>query len=180
MDYGKYRIPTGTFYINRTASLLNMYFGALWGQGKYVESYHGSQIYLNHKQLENKRVSLTDACQRAQEFLSMVSGVRNVFTSLQLLSNSNPDFVKVRNGFNPERCGDILIEVSPGWRLYNEDNMQSQMSRASFIPFPIIFYGADIKSEKVTSSVSIERIAPTIAKSIRIRAPNACSSEPLF
>ena len=180
VDYGKYRIPSGTFYINRTASLLNMYFGALWGQGKYVESYHGSQIYLNHKQLEIKRVSLTEACQRAQEFLSMVSGVRNVFTSLQLLSNSNPDFVKVRNGFNPERCGDILIEVSPGWRLYNEDNMQSQMSRASFIPFPIIFYGADIKPEKVTSPVSIERIAPTIAKSIRIRAPNACSSEPLF
>lgn len=180
VDYGKYRIPTGTFYINRTASLLNMYFGALWGQGKYVESCFGTQIYLNHKQLESKRVSLTDACQRAQEFLSMVSGVRNVYTSLQLLSNSNPDFMKVRNAFNPERCGDIMIEVTPGWRLYNEDNFQSQLSRASYIPFPIIFYGANIKADRITTPVSIDRIAPTIAKSIRIRAPNACSAEPLF
>ena len=180
VDYGKYRIPSGTFYINRTASLLNMYFGALWGQGKYVESCFGSQIYLNHKQLENKRVSLTDACQRAQEFLTMVSGVRNVYTSLQLLSNSNPDFIKVRNGFCPERCGDILIEVSPGWRLYNEDNQQSELSRASYIPFPIIFFGANIKAERITSPVTVDRIAPTVAKSIRIRAPNACSAEPLF
>ena len=180
IDYAKYRIPTGTFYINRTASLLNMYFGALWGQGKYVEACFGSQIFLNHKQLENKRISLTDACQRAQEFLSMVSGVRNVFTSLQLLANSNPEFVKVRNGFNPSRCGDILIEVSPGWRLYNEDNMQSQLSRASYIPFPIIFYGCDIKAERVSIPVTVERIAPTVAKAIRIRAPNACSAEPLF
>lgn len=180
IDYAKYRIPTGTFYINRTASLLNMYFGALWGQGKYVEGCFGSQIFLNHKLLENKRVSLTDACQRAQEFLSMVSGVRNVFTSLQLLANSNPEFVKVRNGFNPSRCGDILIEVSPGWRLYNEDNQQSQLSRASYIPFPIIFYGCDIKAERVSTPVTVERIAPTVAKAIRIRAPNACSAEPLF
>ena len=180
VDYGKYRIPSGTFYINRTASLLNMYFGALWGQGKYVESCFGSQIYLNHKQLENKRVSLIDACQRAQEFLTMVSGVRNVYTSLKLLSNSNPDFIKVRNGFCPERCGDILIEVSPGWRLYNEDNQQSELSRASYIPFPIIFFGANIKAERITSPVTVDRIAPTVAKSIRIRAPNACSAEPLF
>ena len=180
VDYAKYRIPTGTFYINRTASLLNMYFGALWGQGKYVEACFGTQIFLNHKTLESKRVSLTDACQRAQEFLAMVSGVRNVHTSLQLLSNSNPDFVKIRNGFNPERCGDILVEVSPGWRLYNEDNLQSQLSRASYTPFPIIFFGANIKPERVTTPVTVDRIAPTVAKSIRIRAPNACSAEPLF
>lgn len=180
VDYGKYRIPSGTFYINRTASLLNMYFGALWGQGKYVESCFGSQIYFNHKQLENKRVSLMEACQRAQEFLAMVSGVRNVYTSLQLLANSNPDFIKVRNGFCPERCGDILIEVSPGWRLYNEDNQQSELSRASYIPFPIIFFGANIKAERITAPVTVDRIAPTVAKSIRIRAPNACSAEPLF
>ena len=36
VDYEKYRIPTGTFYINRTANLLNMYLGAIYGQGKYT------------------------------------------------------------------------------------------------------------------------------------------------
>ncbi|MGN0282221.1 MAG: alkaline phosphatase family protein [Prevotella sp.] len=180
VDYSKYRIPSGTFYINRTAGLLNMYFSALWGQGKYVEAYYGSHIYLNHKLFEGKRLSISDACQRAQEFLSMVAGVRNVFTSQQLLSNSNPEFVKVRNGFCPERCGEIIVEVSPGWRLCNEDTQQSQLSRASYTPFPIIFYGANIQAERITIPVTVDRIAPTVAKCIRIRAPNACSSEPLF
>lgn len=179
-DYSKYRIPTGTFNMTRSANLLNVYMGAIWGQGRYVESCYHNQMFLNQKLLESKRVSLTDACQRAQEFLTQLSGVRNVYSSLQLLTSTSEQIQKVRNGYNPARCGDILIEVSPGWKLFNEDNQETQLSRASFVQFPIIFYGAGTKAERVTDHVTIDRIAPSIAKAIRIRAPNACSAEPLF
>ena len=179
-DYAQYRIPTGSFYIDRTANLLNMFLGAIWGQGRYVEASFKNQIFLNHKLLESKRISLTDAGQRAQEFISQLEGVRNVYTALQLLASNNPQIDKVRNGFNPERHGDILIEVLPGWRVLNESGQDNQLSRASFIPFPIIFYGAETKADRVKTPVTIDRIAPTIAKTIRIRAPNACSAEPLF
>jgi len=179
-DYQKYRIPSGTFYINRTASLLNMYFGAIWGQGRWVESCFRNQMFLNHKLLESKRVSLTDALQRAQEFLSQVAGVRNIYTSLQLIQGNNEEIFRVRNGFNAERSGDILIDVAAGWHLQNEDTQETELSRASFIQFPIIIYGAGTKAERITDVVTTDRIAPTIAKTIRIRAPNACSSEPLF
>lgn len=178
--YDQYRIPTGTFYINRTSNLLNMYYGAIWGQGRWVEACFGNQLFLNHQLLESKRVSLTDAGQRAQEFLSQLSGVRNVYTGLQLLTSTSEMTQKIRAGYNPERCGDILIEVSPGWKILNEDTQQTELQRASFIQFPIFFYGADVKAETVADHVTVDRIAPTIAKSIRIRAPNACSAEPLF
>ena len=179
-DYDKYHVPTGIFYINRTANLLNMYFGAIWGQGRYVETCYGNEIYLNHKLLESKRISLTDATQRAQEFISQISGVSNVYTSIQLLSGNNQQIYKIRNGFNSEHSGDILIEVSPGWQLQNETSQETHLSRASFTQFPIIIYGAGTKAERIKTPVNIDRIAPTIAKTIRIRAPNACSSEPLF
>lgn len=178
-DYGKYNIPSGTFFINRTANLLNMYFGALWGQGKYVETCFGTQMFFNHSLFEQKRVSFADATGRAQEFLGQISGIRNVYTSLQLLASGNENIQKIRNGFNPERNGDIIIEVAPGWKLLNEDNLESQLARASFIQFPIIIYGAGTKAERILTHVTTDRIAPTISKAIRIRAPNACSSEPL-
>ena len=76
--------------------------------------------------------------------------------------------------------GDIIIKVAPGWRLLNEDNQETFYSRTGFIPFPIIFYGAGTEAEHVAIPVTTDRIAPTIAKSIRIRAPNACTAEPLF
>ena len=179
-DYANYRIPSGTFYMSRTCNLMNMYFGAIWGQGKYVETFFRNQIFLNHSLLETKKISITDATNRAQEFLAMMSGVRNVYTSLQLLTGNNEHLLKIRNGFNPENCGDLVIETAPGWKLLNEDTHEQELTRSSFIPFPIIFYGANTSAERVSRPVTTDRIAPTVARAIRIRAPNACSSEPLF
>lgn len=179
-DYEKFKIPSGTFYLNRTANLLNMYLGALWGQGQYIETSFGREVFINHKLIESKQISLAEATKRSQEFLLQMSGVRNVYTSQQLLSEHNPQLAKVRNGFFAERCGDIIIEVAPGWKIINENTQESTHSRASYIPFPIIFLGAATKAHKVETPVTTDRIAPTIAKAIRIRAPNACMSEPLF
>ena len=179
-DYERFRIPTGTFYMNRTAGLINMYLGAIWGQGQYVETTFRNQMFLNHQLLESKKVSIAEASSRAQELLAMMSGVRNVYTSLQLLTGQTQEIQKTRNGFNPERCGDLVIEAAPGWRVLNEDSQQTELSRASLIQFPIIFYGADIEAQHLKTPVTADRIAPTVARAIRIRAPNACSVEPLF
>lgn len=179
-DYTTYRIPTGTFYINRAAGLLNMYFGAIWGQGRYIETCTDNQLYINHKLLEQKRVALTDFYQRAREFLLQMEGVKNVYNALQLLSENNSQTVKVRNGFHPQHNGDIIIEVNPGWHLQNEDTGEDRLSQSSAIPFPIILYGTNIQSEQVNTPVTTDRIAPTLSRAIRIRAPNACSSEPLY
>ena len=179
-DYAKYRIPTGTFYMSRTADLLNMYLGALWGQGKYVETTFRNHIFLNHDLLDKKKISISEATSRAQELLVMMEGVRNVYTSLQLLTISNEQIQRVRMGYHPERCGDLVIETAPGWRVLTENTGDSEHQRASFVQFPIIFYGAGITPQRIGQPVTTDRIAPTIARRMRIRAPNACSAEPLF
>lgn len=163
VDYERYRIPTGTFYINRTANLLNMYLGAVFGHGAYVEACYKNQIYIDRKQLEQRRISFDDVAARSRELLSQASGVAGVALS----------------AYNPTVSGDLIIEVTPGWRLVNEDTGEEYMSRAAFVPFPIILYGATIEPERVTTPAATDRIAPTIAKAIRIRAPNACAVAPL-
>ena len=178
-DLSQYRIPTGTFYINRTANLLNMYLGAVYGQGRYVETCYKNEMYLNHKLLEQKRAGISEVLTRCQEFLVQNAGVADVYTTERLL-NGNNDILKLRNGFSPTLSGDIIIEIAPGWQLLNEDTQETFTSRAGFVPFPVIFFGAGVKAEHITTPVTVDRIAPTIAKCIRIRAPNACSSEPLF
>ena len=178
-DLKQYRIPSGTFYINRTASLLNMYLGAIYGQGRYVEQCFSNEIYLNHRLIEQKRLSMHDILNRSQEFLLQNAGVADVYTSERLLAGNN-DIQLIRAGFNPTLSGDIIINIAPGWRLLNENTQQTFTSRANIVPFPIIFFGAGIKHDKISTPVTVDRIAPTIAKTIRIRAPNACSAAPLF
>ena len=179
-DYSPYHIPTGIFYINRASNLLNMYLGALWGQGQYVEACYDNQLFLNHKLLESKRISLTDASQCAQEFIVQMAGVSNVYTRQQLLNNDTSQLSKVRNSFHAHRSGDIIIEVIPGWHLQNEDTNDDILSQVSAPIFPIILYGGGIYPDRVKQPVTTDRIAPTIAKTIHIRAPNACTSDPLF
>ena len=176
----RFHIPTGKFYINRTANLLNMYLGAIYGSEQYVETSFRNQLFLNRKLISKRNIDMGDVLRRSQEFILQLSGVRNVYTSNQLMTSDNVLLEPIRNGFNMERCGDLLIDVAPGWELINEDTNTSTVSRASYIPFPIIFFGTDIKSQRIQTTVTTDRIAPTVARAIRIRAPNACSAEPLF
>lgn len=179
-DYEKYRIPSGTFYIDRTAGLLNMYLGAVWGQEKYVEATYGNQLFFDHKLLEAKKISLTEATAKAQELVVMMSGVKQVYTPLQLLT-SHDDYVQtMRNGFNADRCGDLLIEVAPGWRVLNEDGSQTGQPRSAETAFPIVFYGAGMSAGISSEPASAVRIAPTLSHLLHIRKPNACTAAPLF
>ena len=156
-----------------------MYLSAIYGQGRYAEACHQNQIYLNHKLIEQKHVSMSEILDRSKEFLVLSAGVSDVYTSERLLAGNN-DIQKIRNGFNPIISGDIIIEVTPGWKLLNEDTQETFTSRSGYVPFPIIIYGAGTKPQRINTQVTVDRIAPTIAKSIRIRAPNACSAAPLF
>ena len=179
IDLNQFRIPTGTFYINRTASLLNMYLSAIYGSGRYVSQCFNNQIYLNLQLIEQKRISLSELLKKCQSFLFQNAGVADVYTSERLLSGSE-DVQKLRAGFNPTTSGDIIIEVSPGWKLLNEDTQQSYTNRIGDITFPVFFLGNNIAHEHISLPVTADRVTPTLARAIRIRAPNACASTPLF
>jgi len=168
------------FTINRAANLLNMYLGAVYGSAQYVEACHKNQLYLNRKLIEKKNLNLGEVLRQAQEFVLQMAGVRNVYTSTQLMTSDSQLLQRVRNGFNIEKCGDLIFDISPGWQLVNEETNITSISRASYIPFPIIFFGNNMAAQRIVSPVTVDRIAPTIARAIRIRAPNACSAEPLF
>lgn len=177
----KYRIPTGNFTINRCAALLNMYLVAMYGGGNYVETFYNDQIFLDHKLLEQKQLKLSEVLAHCEDFLFQFSGIRDVYTSNRLIQGAwTPGISNVRNGYNPKCSGDITIQVVPGWNLVNEDRHSSKMQRDSFFEFPLIFYGYNIKNEKISTPITVDCIAPTVAHHIRIRAPNGCSTAPLF
>lgn len=180
-DLSAYRIPTGVFDVRRAATLLNMYLSAVYGQGKYIEACLGTQFYLNHRLVETKQLYLTEVLERSQDFLMQLSGVKDVYTSQRLAQGAwTPGISRIRAGYNARVSGDIMVEVASGWHYVNEDNHEDQLVRASFVPYPIIFYGYGVPAGKVETPVTVDCIAPTLSKAMRIRAPNACASAPLF
>lgn len=176
-DLTPYRIPTGEFNISRAQLLLNMYLVAIYGEGKYVEANMGGQLYLDQTLIERRGLNMAELLERCQDFLIQMQGVRDVYTSRRLaLSSADRLISRIRNGYNPARSGDILIKVAPGWQLTNETIDERRLVRDSYLAFPLILMGAGVKAEKVELPVTVDQVAPTISKAIRIRAPNGCAA----
>ncbi len=179
-DLTTYRIPTGTFDVKRAASMLNIYLSAIYGPGNYIEATNATQFYLNHDFIEKQQINLSELLERSQDLLARFSGVKDVYTSLRLLQGGwTPEISKIRGAYHTEHSGDIILTTAPGWRYVNSETKQQSLTRESYIPFPIIFYGFNIPNEKITVPTTVDYIAPTLAKTLRIRAPNACDLAPL-
>lgn len=180
VDYAKYNVPSGTVFINRTANLLNMYLSAIYGQAHYVEAFKDEHIYLDHKLIERKKLRLNEVLERSREMLIMSDGIRNAYTSFNLASASDSRLTLIRNGYNTDVCGDIILDVAPGWKVLNEETKQQRQWKQYSFEFPIIFYGAGAKRETVLTPVTIDQIAPTISRHLRIRAPDASTKASLY
>ena len=179
-DIGIYRIPGGEFYLNRCATLLNMYLMATYGEGQYVEGFYNQQIYLNRKLIEEKQLNLAEVQQKSAEFLVQFSGVNKVYSAYHLLLGSwSPQIDRIRNGFHRHRSGDLIIEVLPGWTVMQENGNDNRVVRAAAVPAPLILLGKGIKPETIRIPVAVDRVAPTLSSAMRIRAPNACTATPL-
>ena len=180
-DTGIYRIPGGEFHIKRCATLLNMYLMATYGPGQYVETYYGLQIYLNHKLLEEKQLDLTEIQEKSAAFLVQFSGVNKVYSAQRLLLGSwSPDIDPIRNSYHRKRSGDLLIDVLPGWTVIQESGQNNYTIRLAGTPAPLILIGGGIQPETIRIPIHTDRIAPTLSRVMRIRAPNGCNASPLL
>lgn len=174
-------IPGGEFHINRCVTLLNMYLMATHGQGEYIEAYYNNQIYLNHDLLEKKQLSLANIQKEAADFIIQFSGVNEVYSANRLLLGGwSPEVENIKNGYHRKRSGDLVIDVLPGWTLMNSDSYENTLVRQTPVLTPLIFWGDQIKPAIITTPTHITKIAPTIAHSIKIRAPNAAKAIPLM
>lgn len=179
-DLAKFRIPTGLFSMKKASALLNMYLMAVYGPGQYVETTYNSEVYLNKKLIEDKQLYFTEVLQRSQDFLIQLEGVQDVFTSNQVTVGAwSPRTERIRNSYHPRRSGDLLIDVSSGWRLETENRPEPVLIREAYINFPLFFLDCHIKNKVIETPVTVDCIAPTLAQFMRIRAPNACAAFPL-
>ncbi len=175
-------LPGGEFHLERCKALLNMYLMALHGQGQWVEAYDGLQFYLNRKLIEEHKLTLEEVQAQSAAFLIQMSGVREVYTSTGLLRAAWISKLQhLRNAYHRERSGDLWVEVMPGWTVVDATNPDGNyVVRSAAVPQPLFFIGNSVEPGRIVEPVTMDCVAPTVSKSIRIRAPNACSAAPLF
>lgn len=169
----------GEFNVSRCTALLNSCLISIYGQGQWVDGYNDGQIYLNHQYIEKQGKRLSEVTQEAADFVSMMSGVDEVFTMQQLVYNDYSDrLTKQRNRYNKETGGDLIIKLEPGWNIRpdNHSTPLPQQRNNAYQGMAVIYAPSILKPKRISTPTEAIHIAPTVAKCLRIRAPSACSS----
>ncbi len=183
-DDEKWGIPNGEFIPRRAVSLLNVYFVPKYGNGEWVSGYHNGQIFLNHKLIKDNGIDPKSIRTEAADLLLRMSGVSRVWTIDDIeagRAGHNADALK-RNT-QVDYAGDVFIEVTPGWEIVDQNpNNQKEVRstvRTGFMSSPVFFLSPDLKAERITSEIDARTIAPTVARLLRIRSPNASELPPM-
>ena len=173
-------IQAGTFNVSRASMLLNMYLAAKYGQAQYVEANYGNQIYIDHKVVEQQQLQLNDVLAESEAFLVQMEGVSDVYSPRSMALDSHlPEIALIRNGWSAARSGDLTIEANPGWKIVTEQNTEYNYKGHPFTAYPLFMLGPEIEPSHVTEQTSSAAIAPTVARCLRIRAPNGSRAAPL-
>lgn len=171
-DGTKYRLPSGTIYMDRVQGLLNVFLSAKFGKGDYVEGVHGSQLYLDSKLIERLGVDKLDVISHTIEFLKSMDGVEDVFTIYRLGGMLSPEMQYVKNGYYPGSSGDLWIRLMPGWKIVNDVLSESSMIYRTPVMFPIIIYGSGTTPEVVEKMTPANVLSAEVARILHIRRPN--------
>lgn len=176
----------GSYFNSASAvSVLNSYLKPIYGYGEWVQYYHQNQIYLNQVLIEDSKLSLAEVQEKAASFMVQFTGIANAFSTMTLINNEFSDgiFDMAQNSCNQERCGDILINFTPGWIEKNQDDNFSLSAQISpynhIVHVPLIWYGWKIPAKKIYSNIKIEDIAPTLSFILDIALPNASTGSPI-
>lgn len=179
-DDPQWLLPGGEFSARKAMSLLNMYLMARLGNGDWVTAYNRGAFYLNHKLIEQKQLDAEEVRTDAAKFLTRMSGVAGATTIDDILEGRTSD-ARRRNTVVASSA-DIFIDIQPGWTLTDDtySPSESHVVRLAHASAPAILYAPTrIAAGTIATPVDARRIAPTVARLLRIRSPNAASLPPL-
>lgn len=180
-DDPKYRTPTGDFSVKRALSLLNSYLSARYGNGDYVDTYSGSHVYLDHKQIEAMKLDLNEVAEASRDFLVRMSGVNDAYTMGDIMTSALPKMEALRLGTDPKTGGDVVLEFNEGWNIVDDTRFPNdvQVARSSMVLSPFFIMGCGIAPVTIETPVDATALAPTVTQVLRIRSPNGAVSKPV-
>jgi len=177
------KVPSGYFRQDQALSLLKSYLKAVYGDGDWVKGYSEKQVYLNRTLIEDAKIPLEDIQKKVARFLIQFSGVSSAYPYYAFEANDfgNGNLKRIINNFSPQRSGDVIVTLNPGW-VEKEDNYvtnhNSPYECDSHVP--LIWYGWSVSRAAVTRKVNMADIAATLSSLCKVPYPNACTGEPMF
>ena len=156
-----------------------------YGPGNWVEKYMNQQVYLDRELMNAKKLDRIEVQSKVANYVMRFEGVARAMSAeaMQRTDWTSSIMAKVENGYNPQRSGDVIILLNPGWFEGWEGQEPKGTTHGSYSNYdthvPLLWYGWQVKPGESTIKAEVTDIAPTIASWLNIQEPNGNVGSPL-
>jgi predicted AlkP superfamily pyrophosphatase or phosphodiesterase len=178
----KRRMPGGYVFLD-LEDLVRSALAHRFGAGRYVSAVADAGIYFDRVELQQKGISLDEACKVASEALLSVpqAHVARTYTASRLVLGGVGDSVDRAfvTGYYPSRSGDVMVD----FELYEMPRTASKTTHFSPYAYdthvPLFFMGAGIRPGRYDNTIEMNDVAPTLALLMDIEVPSGSSGRVL-
>lgn len=148
-----------------------------------IADFSANCFHLDRAALANAGLELNDVALDLASRVREIEGVAFAFARPDLLRGNVPADPIAQMGlrsFSPQRSGDVLVLLQPGWMYGGIGQGTTHGSPWAYdTHIPVYFAGAGIKPQRVTRRVTPNDIAPTWAAMLGTNPPSASIGTPL-
>lgn len=138
-------------------------------------------VYLDAKALEGKKVDAAQVRRAAAAWLAKQPDLYLAVAKDDLFTaNGNGALRALRNGYHPERSGDVLIVMKPYHVLESEPRGTSHGTPWSYdSEVPLYLFGRGVKAGQYATVPQAIDVAPTVSDLMELDAPAMSEGRPL-
>jgi predicted AlkP superfamily pyrophosphatase or phosphodiesterase len=178
-------IPAGIATSGILRDSLGQHLNKTFGSGKWVERYTNQQVYLNRKLIDAKKLKRVDVQEATANYVMRFEGVERAVTAeaIQRAGWTTGLMSRIEGGYNPQRSGDVMVVLQPGWFEGYGSGPQKGTTHGSHGNYdthvPLVWYGWKVRAGESSVETAVTDIAPTIASWLYIQEPNGNVGRPL-
>jgi hypothetical protein len=143
------------------------------------QNYH---LGFDMNKVADKKLDFDAVKKEAVRYLQMQPGVEFAVDVDNIGNSPIPEPIKsmIINGYNPKRCGPVMIIQEPGWYQGSEKGTTHGSWNTFDTHLPLLFMGWHVKHGATNENVSMADIAPTIAAMLHIQMPSGAVGKPVM
>jgi hypothetical protein len=140
----------------------------------------GSQIGVSRPVASEQGVEVDAVVAVVERYLEAQPSIVQAWTAEEL-EQSDAEIARLyRNSRDPERSGDLLVQLEPACLISPFDHGTSHGSPYLYDrAVPILFWGAGIESGRIEGPAATVDIAPTLARHLGLEPPPDLDGRPL-
>ncbi|HNF72598.1 MAG TPA: alkaline phosphatase family protein, partial [Chitinophagaceae bacterium] len=174
------KLPAGYFQSDSLCRELNTFCKKQFGSDRLVRTVSDNYIWLNHLLLDSLGLSNRQVTESLAPIINRHDEILFAVTPEEFEKLPEPLNKMARNGYYPNRCGDILLILQSGWF---EAYALTGTTHGNWNPYdthiPMLWYGWGIEPGTTLRKTSMTDIAATLASILHIQMPSSCVGSPI-